>query len=104
MGGGSSSSDMRMGVPPPPKGELILNTRSRFQLFSIITKCIHFQIERLKNKLAYVEKEFQAKMNNATLACYIKAKRKKEEDRRKEEAHKKVEEGQSSKGPFSTAC
>jgi hypothetical protein len=54
--------------------------------------------------LASIEKELQqAKMNNATLAHYINAKRKKEEDQRKEEAHKKVEEGQSSKGLFPPA-
>jgi hypothetical protein len=51
--------------------------------------------------LASIEKELQqAKMDNATLARYINAKRKKE-DRRKEEACKKAEEGQRSKGPFS---
>jgi hypothetical protein len=63
-----------------------------------------FQIERLKNKLMVVEKELEeAKMNNAALACYINAKRKKEEDRWKEEAHKKADEGQSSKGIFPLA-
>jgi hypothetical protein len=36
----SSSSNTRLGVPPPPRGELILNTHSRFQLFSRITRCI----------------------------------------------------------------
>jgi hypothetical protein len=36
----SSSSNTRLGVPPPPRGEVILNTHSRFQLFSRITKCI----------------------------------------------------------------
>jgi hypothetical protein len=41
--------------------------------------------------LASVEKELQqAKKDNAALARYINAKRKKEEDRRKEEAQKKV--------------
>jgi hypothetical protein len=51
--------------------------------------------------LAAVEKELEeAKMNNAALARYINAKRKEEEDRRKEEAHKKAKEGQSSKGLF----
>jgi hypothetical protein len=50
--------------------------------------------------LASVEKELQqAKTDNAPLTHYINAKRKKEEDRRKEEACKKVE-GQSSKCPF----
>jgi hypothetical protein len=35
-------------------------------------------IERLKNKLAFVEQELQqAKMDNAALAHYINAKRKK---------------------------
>jgi hypothetical protein len=54
--------------------------------------------------LVAVEKELgEAKMNNATLARYINAKRKKEEDRRKEEACNKVEEGQSSKGLFPPA-
>jgi hypothetical protein len=54
--------------------------------------------------LAAVEKELEeAKMNNVTLARYINAKRKKEEDRRKEEACKKVEEGQSSKDLFPPA-
>jgi hypothetical protein len=55
--------------------------------------------------LASVEKELQhAKKDNATLAHYINARRKeedqmKEEDRKKaeEDAHKKAEEGQSSK-------
>jgi hypothetical protein len=42
-------------------------------------------------------------MDNATLARYINVKRKKEEDRRKGEAHKKTEEDQSSKGPFPPA-
>jgi hypothetical protein len=47
----------------------------------------------LKNKFASVEKELhQVKMDNAILACYISARRKKEEDQRKEETHKKVEE------------
>jgi hypothetical protein len=47
----------------------------------------------LKNKLAFVEKELQqAKTDNAVLARYISARRKKKEDQRKEEAHKKVEE------------
>jgi hypothetical protein len=51
-----------------------------------------------------VEKELQqAKTDNAALAHYINAERKKKEDRRKEEAWKKVEEGQSSKGPFPPA-
>jgi hypothetical protein len=39
-------------------------------------------------------------MDNAALARYINIKRKKEEDRRKEEAHKKAVEGESSKGLF----
>jgi hypothetical protein len=53
--------------------------------------------------LVAIEKELgEAKMNNATLARYINAKRKKE-DRRKEEACNKVEEGQSSKGLFPPA-
>jgi hypothetical protein len=47
--------------------------------------------------LASVEKELQqAKKDNVALACYINARRMKEEDRRKEEARKKAEEGQSS--------
>jgi hypothetical protein len=46
--------------------------------------------------LASVEKELQhVKMNNATLARYINAKRK-EDDRRKEEAHKKTKAPKSS--------
>jgi hypothetical protein len=54
--------------------------------------------------LASVEKEVQQfKMDNATLTYYINAKRKKKEDRRKEDACKKAEEGQSSNGPFSPA-
>jgi hypothetical protein len=54
--------------------------------------------------LASVEKELQqAKTDNVALTHYINAKRKNEEDRRKEEARKKVEEGQSSKGPFPPA-
>jgi hypothetical protein len=57
-----------------------------------------FQIERLKNKLMVVEKELEeAKMNNAALACYINAKRKKEEDRWKEEAHKKADRAKAPK-------
>jgi septal ring factor EnvC (AmiA/AmiB activator) len=53
--------------------------------------------------LASVEKELQqAKMDNATLAHYINAKRK-EEDQRKEEDRKKAEEDQSSKGTFPPA-
>jgi hypothetical protein len=56
--------------------------------------------------LASFEKELQlAKMDNAALARYISARRKKEGDQRKEEARKKAkedarmkaEEGQSSK-------
>jgi ribosomal protein S6 len=50
--------------------------------------------------LASVEKELQQEMmDNAALARYINIKRK-EEDRRKEEAHKKAVEGESSKGLF----
>jgi hypothetical protein len=48
-----------------------------------------------------IKKELEeAKTNNAALAHYINTKRKEEEDRRKEDAHKKAEEGQSSKGLF----
>jgi hypothetical protein len=55
--------------------------------------------------LPFVEKELQWNTNNATLAHYTNARRKKEVDRRKEEARKKAEEdarkkaeeGQSSK-------
>jgi hypothetical protein len=67
-----------------------MNTASRFQLFSIITKCIYlFSDSKVKNKLTSVEKELQQmKMDNATLARYINARKKKEEDRRKEEACK----------------
>jgi hypothetical protein len=47
----------------------------------------------LKNKLACVEKELlQMNMDNVILAHYISARRKKEEDQRKEKTHKKVEE------------
>jgi hypothetical protein len=62
--------------------------------------------------LAFVEKEVQhAKIDNAALAHYINARRNKEEDQRKEEAHKKAEEdarkkaeeGQSSKDVFPLA-
>jgi hypothetical protein len=43
--------------------------------------------------LASVEKELQqAKTDNAALARYINTKRKKEEDRRNEEARKKAED------------
>jgi hypothetical protein len=53
--------------------------------------------------LAVVEKQLEeAKTNNNALARYINTKRK-EEDQRKEEARKKVEEGQSSKGLFPPA-
>jgi hypothetical protein len=47
-----------------------MNTTSRFQLFSIITKCIcSVSDSKVKNKLAYVEKELQqAKMDNTALA------------------------------------
>jgi hypothetical protein len=48
--------------------------------------------------LASVEKEHQQeKVDNAALAQYINARRKKKEGRRKEEACKKAEESQSSK-------
>jgi hypothetical protein len=54
--------------------------------------------------LTAIEKELEeAKMNNAALARYINAKRKNEEDQRKEESCKKAEEGQSSKGLFPPA-
>jgi hypothetical protein len=54
---------------------------------------VHFQIQRLKNKLTSVEKELQqAKMDNVALAHYINDIRKKDEDRRKEKARKKAEE------------
>jgi hypothetical protein len=53
--------------------------------------------------LAVVDKELEeVKMNNAALARYINAKRKKE-DRSKQEARKKVEESQCSKGLFPPA-
>jgi hypothetical protein len=43
--------------------------------------------------LASIEKELQqAKTDNAALACYINAKRKKDEDRRNEEARKMAED------------
>jgi regulator of replication initiation timing len=64
---------------------------------------VHFQIARLKNKLASVEKELQqAKMDNTALARYINTKRKKE-GQREEEARKKTEKGQSSKDLFPPA-
>jgi hypothetical protein len=59
--------------------------------------------------LASIKKELQqAKTDIAVLARYINARRKNEEDQRKEETHKKAEEdvrkkakeGQSSKGLF----
>jgi ribonuclease BN (tRNA processing enzyme) len=54
--------------------------------------------------LTAVEKELEeAKTNNVVLTHYMNAKRKKDEDWRKEEARKKVEEGQSSKGLFPPA-
>jgi hypothetical protein len=53
--------------------------------------------------LSSIDKELQqVKTDNVTLACDINARRK-EGDRRKEEAHKKAEEEQSSKGLFPTA-
>jgi septal ring factor EnvC (AmiA/AmiB activator) len=56
-------------------------------LVQLLNVCIYFQIQRLENKLASIEKELQqAKKDNAALAYYINAKRKKEEDLRKEEA------------------
>jgi hypothetical protein len=54
--------------------------------------------------LAFVKEELQqAKTDNAALARYINTKKKKLEDRRKEDARKKAEEGQSSKGIFPPA-
>jgi hypothetical protein len=63
-------------------------------LFSTITKCTHsFSDSKVRKKLAVAEKELQqARKDNQALARYINAKRKK-----KEEAQKKAEEGQSFK-------
>jgi hypothetical protein len=56
-----------------------MNTASRFQLFSIITKGIRsFSDSKVKNKLVSIEKELQqTKMSNTALARYINARRKK---------------------------
>jgi predicted Holliday junction resolvase-like endonuclease len=52
-----------------------------------------FQIQKLQNKLTFVEKELQqVKKDNAALARYINARRKKDEAYRKEEARKKMGE------------
>jgi predicted Holliday junction resolvase-like endonuclease len=75
-----------------------MNIASRFQLFSIITKCvyIHFQIQRLENKLASVEKELQqVKKDSVALTRYINARRKKEEETQKEGRGGGLEEGDS---------
>jgi hypothetical protein len=58
-----------------------MKTASRFQLFSIITKCIcSFLDSNIRKQIVSVEKELQhAKKDNATLARYINARRKKEE-------------------------
>jgi hypothetical protein len=72
-------------MPPRQRGELIW-IASRFQLFSIITKCIrvHFQIQKLENKLALAEKKLQQeRKDNQVLTRYIHARRKKEEARKK---------------------
>jgi hypothetical protein len=68
-----------------------MNAASRFQLFSIITKCIRlFSDSKVENKLAYIKKELQQiKKDNVALARYINARRKKEETQRKEEAQKR---------------
>jgi anti-sigma factor RsiW len=68
-----------------------MNAASRFQLFSIITKCIRlFSDSKVENKLAYIKKELQQiKKDNVALARYINARRKKEEAQRKEEAQKR---------------
>jgi hypothetical protein len=54
-------------------------------LFSIITNVyIHFQIQKLENKLASVDKELQqVRKDNAALAQYINARRKEEEAQKK---------------------
>jgi choline dehydrogenase-like flavoprotein len=58
-----------------------MNTASKFQLFSIITKCkcLFLDSNAKKKNVAFVEKELQqAKMDNAVLARYISARRNKE--------------------------
>jgi hypothetical protein len=85
-----------------------MNIVSRFQLFSIITKCIRsFLDSKVRKQFASVKKELQqAKKNNAALARYINVRRRKEEARKKaeEEDRRKVmvvapmsDEGQNSK-------
>jgi predicted CopG family antitoxin len=56
-------------------------------LFSIITNVyIHFQIQKLENKSASVDKELQqVRKDNAALAQYINARRKEEEAQKKAE-------------------
>jgi hypothetical protein len=75
-----------------------MNTASRFQLFSIITKYIRSFLDgKVKNILTSIEKELQqTKTDNTALTCYINTKRKKE-------ARKKAEESESSKGLFPPA-
>jgi hypothetical protein len=105
----SSDDSVEMWVmAPPPLARLVaqatttsaltskmwahMNTASKFQLFSILIKCVYLFLDsKIRNKLASVEKELQqVKKDNATLACYINARSKKEEARRKEKAWKKV--------------
>jgi peptidoglycan hydrolase CwlO-like protein len=63
-------------------------------LFNIILNVyVHFQIQKLENKLTLVEKELQrAREDNTALARYINTRIKKEEARKKtdEEAQRKA--------------
>jgi hypothetical protein len=78
-------------MPPRQRGDLIW-IASIFQLFNIITKCIHsFSYSKVRKKMALAEKELQQAKDNQTLTRYIHARRK-EEAQKKEEVQKKAEE------------
>jgi hypothetical protein len=85
-----------------------MNTTSRFQLFSIITKCIHLFLDlKVTNQIGFCRERTSAgKKENVALTRCINARRKKEEVQKKaeEETRRKVtmvtpmfDEGQSSK-------
>jgi hypothetical protein len=80
-------------MPTCQRGELIC-TASRFQLFSIITKCIHsFLDSKVRKQIGFSrERTSASKEGQQVLTRYILARRKKVEVRRKEEVQKKAEE------------